>query len=77
MRYTRSLVATDYAGRAALGPVSLPDGAYPVRVTFGSAVLSGDGEVIDLRDDRYMPSSQNRILNLGSHSMYLPVIMRE
>ncbi|MBN1485986.1 MAG: hypothetical protein JW981_00005, partial [Anaerolineae bacterium] len=71
------LEATDYAGRAALGPVSLPDGAYPVRVTFGSAVLLGDGEVIDLRDDRYMSSSQSRILNLGSHSMYLPVIMRE
>jgi hypothetical protein len=51
---------TDYAGRAPLGPLSLPPGSYDVDVYFGGQILLRSGAAtfqIDAQDPRYNPAS--------------------
>lgn len=48
---------TDFNGRAALGPVALPDGTYSVSAYFGGSLeLPPSGERVTLADDRYLPA---------------------
>jgi len=58
-------VITDYAGRAALGALSLPPGPYTVNVYFsGNVTLPDAGVTLHLDDARYLPTSTSGSLTL-------------
>jgi CSLREA domain-containing protein len=57
---------TDYAGRAQLGPVSLPDGSFVVEASFGTDVTAPGGD-FTTADPRYVPSTASGTLTLVSN----------
>ena len=57
-------VITDYAGRAYLGGLSLPDGSYTVVARFGGLIQLPGGISLNLQDDRYEPSSASGDLTI-------------
>jgi hypothetical protein len=58
---------TNLTGQAVLGNLPLPPGDYTVSAYFGQTVTLDDGKTtLDLRDERYGPSSANGTLTLLS-----------
>jgi hypothetical protein len=56
---------TDYAGRAFLDEVPLPDGSYSVEAFFAGAIPLPGG-MVTLEDERYLPSSASGTLELNN-----------
>jgi hypothetical protein len=60
----RTSVITDYAGRARLGPVPLPAGAYTVNAYFGRTITLDNGQSLTLADDLYGDSAATGTLTV-------------
>ncbi len=68
-------LTTDYLGRATVAAADLPAYLQSALVTFGDAVTLQDGAVIDLSDERYLPSSV--MLSRDVSVIFLPVVIRQ
>jgi hypothetical protein len=69
------VLTTDYAGRATVDAANLPSWLQSVLVTFGDEVTLQDGTVIDLSDERYLPSSV--MLSQEGSVLFLPLVIRQ
>ncbi len=74
-RIHEAALTTDYLGRATIDVAELPRYLQSVLVTFGDAVTLQDGTVIDLSDERYLPSS--KMISREFSVLFLPVITRQ
>jgi hypothetical protein len=69
------VLTTDYAGRATVDAANLPSWLQSVLVAFGDEVTLQDGTVIDLSDERYLPSFE--MLSQEGAILYLPLVIRQ
>ena len=74
-RVYEAALTTDYLGRATVAAADLPAYLQSALVTFGDAVTLQDGAVIDLSDERYLPSSV--MLSRDVSVIFLPVVIRQ